>query len=160
MAKIKTSKTGPVTVIDTDLGFNRILAELSVPVSIDVGVLEKDGMTRKTGSKDSTLAEVAAVHEFGAPERNIPQRSFLRSTVDQNKGYIVDIAMAVSNVISGLSAFVAMARVGDKATKDVTKKIQEGIMPALKPKTTARKGHSTPLIDTEQLINSIDFEVK
>ncbi len=39
-------------------------------------------------------------------------------------------------------------------------KIQRGIDPALKDATIAKKGSSTPLIETGQLINSIDFEVK
>lgn len=33
-------------------------------------------------------AVVAAVHEFGAPTRNIPQRAYMRPTFDENKDRI------------------------------------------------------------------------
>ncbi len=136
MAKI--TKSGPVTIIDTDLGFNRIRSEFLIPIIIDVGVLEKDGLKLKTGSKSTTLAQVAQVHEFGDPERNIPQRSFLRSTVDEHKGYIAELTIAVSSVVSGIGKFAASTGVG---IGDMSDMLSEGtdpyppfVVPGLKTK--------------------------
>ena len=159
MAKVKITKKGRVIVIDTDLGFKRIQKEFLFPIFVDVGILEKDGLELKNGSSSSTLAEVAHVHEFGLPEKGIPQRSFLRSTVDANRGYIAELTLAVSSVIAGVKKIAAVSAVGKKVVKDIVNRIRGGIGPSLKTKTVAKKGHSTPLIDTEQLINSIDSEV-
>jgi len=44
-------------------------ANRAVLVGVPAGVSEADG---------TTMATVAAVHEFGSPEQGIPERSFLR----------------------------------------------------------------------------------
>jgi phage gpG-like protein len=41
----------------------------------------------------------------------------------------------------------------------MVEKISSGLQPALKPKTIARKGSSTPLIDTGELLGQIDHKV-
>ena len=159
MAKSKTTRAGSVTVTNIDLGAARLVAQLAMPIFIEAGILEEEGQQIKTGTVDSTVAEVATVHEFGAPDKNIPARSFLRSTVDEHLGYYPEIAAAVNSVISGAATIAAMATVGEKVEKDIVDKIEKGIGPSLSPITVQRKGHSTPLIDTEQLINSISSKV-
>ena len=44
--------------------------------------VESDGRSVKVGVIGSR-ASIAAVHEFGAPSKNIPERSFIRSTINE-----------------------------------------------------------------------------
>ncbi len=150
-------------ITDTDLGYKRIQREFRKgDKDLDVGILEKEGQRLKEGSTSGvTLAEVATTHEFGAPTANIPQRSFLRSTVDEHRGYVEELEDTVTRMIAGVGSIDSnMRRLGKRVVNDVVTKIQRGIDPALKDATIAKKGISSPLIETGQLINSIDFEVK
>lgn len=52
------------------------------PPTVRVGILSNSPRRPKGAGKGSpTNAEIGAVHEFGAPARNIPQRSFLRGPI-------------------------------------------------------------------------------
>jgi len=46
----------------------------------------------EVGIFDETIAEYARAHEFGYPPGNIPERSFLRSTCDEEGDRILDAA--------------------------------------------------------------------
>lgn len=68
-------------------GLNQLLKALrKSPPIVRIGVLGSGARSAKGngGGKTPTNAEVGAVHEFGAPGRNIPQRSFLRVPLTDN----------------------------------------------------------------------------
>lgn len=123
-----------------------------------IGVPAETNGDRKDGLSNATIA---AAHEFGVPGY-IPERSFLRSTLGENK------EKAVGLLIRGLKADIAQGDfsgkafsvVGEKLSAEVKRKIQSGISPALDPKTVKRKGSSKPLIDTGNLLQSITYEVR
>ena len=56
-------------------------------VKARVGILGKDASTLHP-SGDITLGELALVHEFGSEKAGVPQRSFIRSTVAENRAGI------------------------------------------------------------------------
>jgi phage gpG-like protein len=104
-----------------------------------------------TISSMTEIITVAAVHEFGAPKRNIPERSFIRTAFDDN---IEELnkrkTIEYQKVLKGKqSAEIAIGRVGEFLVNETKNKIREGLLPALK----YREG--TPLWDTGQLINTI-----
>lgn len=70
-------KGSSVALFDTGEMFSQIYADIE-KLSAKVGVI---------GSK----ASIAAHHEFGAPEAGIPERSFIRSTFNEQKGKVVRI---------------------------------------------------------------------
>lgn len=122
------------------------------------------GVTAKTNSRSGKFsnAELAAIHEFGSPARNIPERSFLRKPLINNAAVIANLAKnAVGKFITGqITAEAALGALGEEA-KNISKvAIAEGITPALKPATIKRKKSTKPLIDTGQLLNSITYEVR
>ncbi len=99
----------------------------------------------------SEMITVAAVHEFGAPKRNIPERSFVRTAFDDN---IEEInkrkKIEYQKVLQGKqTVLVAIGRVGELLTNKTKEKIRLGLQPELK----VREG--TPLWDTGQLLNTI-----
>lgn len=91
----------------------------------------------------------------------IPERSFIRSTVDENAGKYNRLAKALMRKIVGgqLELRQALGLIGAKVQADIKRRIQRGIDPPLRPRTIERKRSSKQLIDTGQLLNSITYEV-
>lgn len=126
--------------------------------------LVKIGYPAGTKGLDGTpLPMVAAVHEFGLPEKGIPERSFLRSSVRENKQkYIKLNGINLLRVLRGqITMNHALGLLGDIAAGDARKKIKSGPFAPIEPQTIARRtGKSTkPLIDTGQLLQSLTYVV-
>lgn len=111
------------------------------------------------GSNDypdgTSVIMVGAVHEFGSPSHNIPQRSFLRSTVvAERKNYKNLFKKLAKKIISGaIDKKKALQLLGLQVSTDVKGKITDIKTPTLKH----REGN--PLVDTGHLRRSITFEV-
>ncbi len=123
-----------------------------------VGVPAATNGVRDDGLSNATIA---AAHEFGVPG-HIPERSFLRTTVGENKDKITGLLVRElkADISQGDFSGRAFSIVGEKLSGEVKRKIQSGINPELDPKTVARKGSSKPLIDTGNLLQSINYEVR
>lgn len=104
-------------------------------------------------------AMIAMVHEFGI---NVPERSFLRSTVlEQADKYARIFATNIPDAIkNGTPAYEAYSKLGTIAMNDVRLKIASGEFAALSPATIKRKRSSKPLIDTGMLRQSINYEIR
>jgi len=149
-------------VTDTDRGLARVAARLR-PFRVRVGILSDAPKDAQDGeASGQTLLEVAAVHEFGAPAAGIPQRSFIRGTVDEKEGEIVAAQAALARrIVQGkVDGPTAGAQLGAKVKGFVQQRIAQGIEPALAPETVERKGSSKQLVDTGQLRSSITFVVE
>lgn len=165
-------------VTDKDNGYNELVAFFDAledepeGAGVYVGIRQGKGAEHDADS-DVTLAEYATENEFGTAK--IPERSFLRSTMDeQAEKYQGMIAQAVTTTIDnargstsvvrgfvGLGGFrTALERLGVVAVGDVKRKIVTGPFTPNSPVTIARKGSSRPLIDTGRLRNSIESEVR
>jgi len=150
-----------VTLTDRDTGFEAVLEslrELGGDPSVYVGVRGQAGQEKPEGS-DATVVEYAAFNEFGT--KNVPQRSFLRSTADENKRkYGEALANAVGETIDGKPLRLAFGKVGEMGVRDVQQKIRNLATPPNAPSTIKKKGSSNPLIQTGRLRQSIDWEVR
>lgn len=131
---------------------NAIAKRMSGPNTVKVGLPK--------GSNDYpdgiSVIMVGAVHEFGSPVNNVPQRSFLRSTVqEKRREYKQMFSKLADKMISGkMTMLNALQLIGLKVQSDVQQKIGEGIDPPLQ----YREG--TPLIDTGHLRQSITYQVE
>lgn len=128
-----------------------------------IGELVKErvfvGVPRSSnGARGNAL--IGMVHEFGLG--NNPERSWLRSTMtEQSSKYAKLIAETIPESIkSGMSAYDAYSRLGTLAVNDVKIKLASGEFVALKQATIDRKGSSKPLIDTGNLRQSINYEIR
>lgn len=104
---------------------------------------------------------LASVHEFGAG--NVPERSFLRSTVREHREkYTAILDKVTRGVADGkIDMLQGLALLGEKVASDVKRRIEaDKLGVPLADATIARKGSSVPLIDTGQLKNSITYEVR
>ena len=110
------------------------------------------------------LALIAATHEFGSPEHNIPERPVLRQGAThamQKLGGVVRsglrAVLAGTKTIDQVSDLLGVLAVGE------VKREFTSPSPAFvpnKPQTIARKGSSRPLIDTGQYRQSIAHQVE
>ena len=124
------------------------------------------GVFGGTEDDGTPLAEVAAIHEFGAPRAGIPQRSFQRSTMRRKRDEITRVlATQVSAVALGKkSPAAALGTVGKYIAGEIQLTIDsrqtEGPEDqALKPATVKRKGSDHPLIENGRLRDAISHVV-
>lgn len=115
-----------------------------------------------------SLVELAAIHEFGSPAANIPERSFIRRTLDAKHDEIQKLLkQSAKAVVHGKTSLGrALNILGQWAVREIKRTITRGpgIPPPLKPATIARKTVNgkrgeRPLVDTGQLKNAITHVV-
>ena len=135
-----------------DLGMDKLIREIrSDAVSVDIGIHEGD-------SED--VKNKATQNEFGSG--NIPERSFIRSTIDENaERYSKAAEILVGMMIDGeISKFEALERMGQQIESDIKSKIVSLKSPPNSPRTIMEKGSDNPLIDTGEMLNSIRYVIK
>lgn len=140
-------------VTDRDHGYRRLLRRLLGvrEYATRVGIHEEDG---------SDLAVIAAANEFGTANGHVPERSFLRATVDANATtYGDELDKAVRAHVDGRRTLdVGLGRLGARVEGDIKQFMTDLQDPPNAPSTIARKGSSNPLIDTGRLRAAIRHE--
>jgi phage gpG-like protein len=136
-----------------------ISAQLKGKPNVKVGVFGDSAKARDDGID---TVKLAAIHEFGAPSVGVPERSYIRSTYDANKAkYDATLDKVLKGVLIGrFSVYTGLGILGAQMHADVLATIRAHIAPPLKPATIRRKGSTTPLIDTGQLVASITWRVQ
>ena len=136
---------------------NHLFTKVGLPENGDVGEPTVAGSEHESATMLSEIIQVAAVHEFGSPARNIPERSFVRTSFDENFQALQEFKKKqAALVIEGKqSALTGITKIGEWLTNKTKLKINSNVPPPLKPLTIARKHSSRTLIDTAQMINSI-----
>lgn len=128
---------------------------------------------RNTYDNGMSVAHVAAIQEFGYPPKNIPPRSFMRTTITEKQISWRKLAYRVSQeVVAGKrTGFSAMEAIGSKAAGDIRRKIATIVYPPLKPATIARRLANRsnqsvlgkldkPLMDTRKMYTTLTYSVE
>lgn len=147
-----------------DRGFDRLKKALEAARArgsyVKAGVL---GTGAKEDHGGATNVLIAAVHEFGSPENNIPERAPIRTAFTAHRREYLEMLRAVVKSVYQLKGGLepGLGRIGMKMAVDIKRGITSGpgLPPPLAPATVARKGSDRPLVDTGQLVNSITWEV-
>ena len=130
------------------------MVEARIPATLTVGIHEDAG-TEPTGT---SVAQVADWNEFGTDR--IPARSFIGAFVEENENQIeADLERCAEEYTRGRDGKQMLTRLGLRYVGLIQQRIASGIAPPNSPATIARKGSSTPLIDTGQLRSSIRSKV-
>lgn len=128
--------------------------------SVRVGVVSEQAHDPESGIG---MAELAAIHEFGSPAANIPERSFIRRTLDEKRDSIATLCARLTGaVVEGkMDEQQALGLLGAYASGQIRTFMLQGphIPPPLKPATIARKGSDRPLVDTGRLAAAISWLV-
>lgn len=147
-------------------GLRELRERLANMPHVKVGLLASRGALAQN-LDGTTMLEIGAIHEYGAPRAGIPERSWLRSTFtgDRLAALKEKIRKLAKLIIKGEArpAVVQFAHeiLGQWAAEQVKQNIRTGppIPPPLSPITIARKGSDRPLVDTGRLVNTISYEV-
>lgn len=127
--------------------------------AVYVGVLPENADMPESHGTD--LLEYAAINEFG--QGHVPERSFLRSTFDENRETIRKMMVQdVNRIIDGTYTEDKMLRrVGGFLSKKVRSKVEAGGEPFIlnAPSTVRKKGFNKPLIETGNLLSSIGYRI-
>lgn len=155
---------------ERDVKFEAFLGRLKEMkrTEVFIGVLasgKANEIHESDGTRPVTNVDVATWNEFGTEvdgEEHVPERSFLRSTIDVKAREMTKVAAAEFRVAVAGDQSVASAydRIGAATVGMVQKRMEEGIGPANAPSTIKRKGSSKPLINKGQLRSAITHEVK
>ena len=160
-------------LIDKDLGWDAILAQIerdSGSAHVKVGIQQDSVREQETGKAPADMVEIAAIHEFGAPKANIPERSFIRAWHDSAVPKIQRlIQRLVIRYIDGkITMDVLLAKLGNFAQGGMRKFLVDLKDPILAESTVKgrkkgtrgkNKGVSSdnPLVDTGQLLAFIHY---
>lgn len=160
-------------LVDIDKGykaFRRTVDALArEDATIVTGLFGAEGAAVHPSSKlGESVATIAAKNEFGI---GVPERSFLRSTWDLQRDRYEDYAarglqreivdVARTNVPINTDTSVTLKRLALRMEGDIKRRIgRREIPPPNAPSTIARKGSSTPLIDTGHLRRVIVAKVQ
>jgi len=127
---------------------------------VKVGILGQAAIEPVDGG--ITMVELGTMHEFGTADGRIPERSYIRSTLNSGNDELKQIcAKLASDIVNGRrNVDEALKILGEFGVAQVRGKITKtDIPPPLKPATIAAKGSSKPLVDTGALLNSISYEL-
>lgn len=119
----------------------------------------KVGIRRGKGSHDGTdMLDIAVYNHFGTA--TIPARPFVSDCAEKNAGQIQEAQKRlVYRVYQGsLSADGALAQLGAWYVNVQKGHILHGGWTPNAPATIKRKGSNRPLVDTGQLVNTVDWE--
>ena len=136
---------------------NKVLGDIAEKLgrasTLKVGFLE--GATYPDGT---LVAMVAAIQNFGAPAAGIPPRPFFSNMVAEKSPEWGDKLAAILER-ADYDGKLALNRLGYGIASDLQMSIIETNDPALDPATIASKGFSKPLVDTGQMLNSVQYDV-
>lgn len=147
-----------MNVKDIDLGWEKIIKNMKtldkkvLKVGIQEGDMSADGK--------NTMAYIGSIHEYGV--EHIPQRSFIRSTLDDNSSQIANLSGQLgAKIIEGKQTpEQALNLIGLKVAGMIQEKITDGNFTPLSPATVRAKGDNKPLIDTGRMRASIKHKLE
>lgn len=139
-----------------------------------------DGHVSKAGWFESNVYEsgipvayVASIQEFGVPQKNIPSRSFMRTTSQEKKSEWRNLAFkGAKAILKGKeTSETVMAKLAMNAVGDVQKKIASIWEPPLSPRTIKARQRrmsdkktvgslNKPLIDTGIMFETMNSVVE
>ena len=129
-------------------------------------VQNAQGQLTKVDAGHLNNAEIGAIHEFGSPGGQIPERSFLRMPI------LSRLDGEIQKAGNNAQWKAVFAQNGLKGVLDRVGKISEALVlkafgtggfgrwAQLKPSTIRKKGSSEILIETQSLEEAITYEVK
>jgi phage gpG-like protein len=135
------------------------------PRHVAVGVIgERSSETHKDAG-GATVADVAHWNYYGVGQgehTRIPARPFIAIAVERHADEIKRIYARVTRGVieQKLGVDQALGLLGEVVVGFVKQTIADGVPPPNAPSTIARKGSSTPLINTGQLRGSITWQVR
>lgn len=132
---------------------SEITSKIRKAATLDVGF-----MAGSTESDGTPTPLVAALNEYGVPSHGQPPRPFMRNTIQEHKkDWPDDLAVALRR--TNYDAAAALTLVGENIVGQIQDSIQALRSPPLAESTIERKGFDKPLIEHNDMVNSVDYRV-
>lgn len=121
-----------------------------------VNVGYPDGPKEENGT---SVAMIAAVHNFGSPARGIPERPFMTQAVTGAREKFIALNRRNIPLVlqDQMTTDEALGQLGTLAVSLIQQQIKNGDFKELKEETIERKGSSKPLIDDGQMLQSTTY---
>ena len=135
-------------------GIEALKKRVKTPGTVDAGIIDAG----EHDSGDETVASIGFKHEYGV---GVPERSFMRTTIQAKKRDIISLQKKLLRqiIIGSMKVETGLGLVGEFMADAITQKIVAIRTPPNAPYTIKAKGSTNPLIDTGQMKNSITYEV-
>lgn len=136
--------------------------ELMKKSYVTIGITEEAGHYTD-GVNPPLVVEVALWNEFGT--KNIPERSFFRTAIDENESQINNWREELlEGIMTGkLTTEKALNTIGFRIQTLIQNKIKSNVPPPLADSTVAQKKHDgvapQTLIDTGLMLRSVTYKV-
>jgi hypothetical protein len=141
-SKVKSTNTLP-----------NLIKKMKVFDTVDASAGFDDKIHRPSGLSFATLA---AIHEFGTSDDQIPARDFMFQAFDKGMFDTEIFKKAVENVIyNGSTARKELKKIATLLAGDIRESILNGDFVPLSPVTINIKGDSIPLRETDLMLESI-----
>ncbi len=154
-----------IETVEVDKGYKKLLDTLSNDVA---GSFVEIGIFGGASPKAASVLQYALANEFGVTIVTnegviitIPERSWFRSTINQNnKIYQDDIEIGLTVIGLGKdTAAGVLTRLGIKIRNNLQTKIRDLKSPANADSTIKSKGSSNPLVDTRAMTRHVTYEL-
>ena len=133
----------------------RIAAKANENKLVNVGFFE--GSTESQSGLPTAF--VAICNEYGSPSRGVPPRPFFRRMIQHGSPHWgIDLGAAL--VHYEMDSSKALEGMGHQMVAELQGSIQDRVYAPLKESTVARKGNDQTLIDSADMIQSVNFQVK
>ncbi len=137
----------------------KIRKHISDGVKIVAGLPTSAPAYPKTGE---SVVEVGLRNEFGVESERIPERSFLRTTLEEHKKkYFAQATKVIKASIKQRKPIdKTLSLVGQSMESDIKRKIETLKDPGNAKFTIKKKGFDNPLVETGHMRQSIRYEVR
>lgn len=152
-----------MTVKDTkSSAYEKLLAatKRNAGLRLRVGVIGDGASKPHEGAEGLTVAEIAAKHELGL---GVPERSFIRAWVDQNRARLdEEMRRVLARVFKGdITWEQAAPLLGARYAGEIQQFIADNkVKPPSTDRTNQLKGSTTTLIDSGQLRSAVTYIVE
>lgn len=118
-----------------------------------------DGKPHPNSPGDS-VAQIAAIQEFGLPEDNIPERPFMAATARQTR-VARPIAASIKGILQRTQTVQGLwIATGLFFAREMSLVIANFSDPPNAPFTIAKKGFDNPLVETGHMRDSVEHRIK
>lgn len=140
--------------------FHKLLDSVEdMAVHVDIGIHDISGQD---------VVTYAGANEFGAENAGasravkIPERSFIRSTIDdQRDKYVGRVEQRWNQILEGtLTPHTALSLIGLEVQRDIQRKIRSDVPPPNALSTIKKKGSAHTLIDDGTMVQEVRYAVK
>ena len=107
-----------------------------------------------------STGEILAINEFGSPSKNIPSRPFMRTSTEEMKKVIKYFVRAMRKRKKPWVGSIEANEIGRLGRTIIQDTIINWDTPPNAPSTVKRKGFDNPLLETELLQKSVEYDIQ